>query len=173
MPSRGRVDTRAYAENEIEAQKNASFFGEETHDIWINTQTYWRNVPSSVWDFHIGGYQVLKKWLSYREETVLRRAITLDEVKHFAETARRLAGCGLSNASDSGSGCARLRQKRGGRFRVQKAARERASARTIKFPPGRCSSRTAALGAAERLRHLPSHPWLFTSPRVRQLSTGR
>ena len=95
MPSRGHADTREYADGEIEAQKRASFLGEQTHDIWINTQTYWRNVPTSVWEFHIGGYQVLKKWLSYREETVLGRAITLEEVRHFTDTARRLAALRL------------------------------------------------------------------------------
>ena len=91
MPSRGRLDTRPYSESEEEAQKNAAVFGEQTHDVWINAQTFWRNVPNSVWEFHIGGYQVLKKWLSYREEKVLGRAITSDEVKHFTETTRRLA----------------------------------------------------------------------------------
>jgi hypothetical protein len=91
MPSRGRLDTRAYTTTEIEAQKKATLLGAQTHDVWINAQTYWRNVPDSVWEFHIGGYQVLKKWLSYREESVLGRAITLEEVRHFTETARRLA----------------------------------------------------------------------------------
>jgi hypothetical protein len=95
MPSRGRLDTRAYAESEVDAQKKAPFFGEQTHDVWINAQTYWRNVPHSVWEFHIGGYQVLKKWLSYREEAVLGRAITLEEVRHFTETARKLAALRL------------------------------------------------------------------------------
>ncbi len=95
MPSRGRLDTRAYTATENVAQKNAPFFGEQTHDVWINAQTYWRNVPDSVWEFHIGGYQVLKKWLSYREEAVLGRAITLEEVRHFTETARRLAALRL------------------------------------------------------------------------------
>ena len=95
MPSRGRLDTRTCAEGENEVQKNAAFFGEQTHDVWINTQMFWRNVPSSVWEFHIGGYQVLKKWLSYREETVLGRAITPDEFRHFTETARRLAALRL------------------------------------------------------------------------------
>ena len=95
MPSRGRLDTRAYTATESEAQKKATFFGEQTHDVWINAQTYWRNVPDSVWEFHIGGYQLLKKWLSYREEAVLGRAITLEEVRHFTETARRLAALRL------------------------------------------------------------------------------
>ena len=32
----------------------------------INEVAYWRNVPTRVWGYYIGGYQVIKKWLSYR-----------------------------------------------------------------------------------------------------------
>lgn len=91
MPARGRLDARPYTESEIKTQEHGKTLGEKTYDVWINSQTYWKNVPDSVWDFHIGGYQTLKKWLSYREEAVLGRAITPEEVKHFTETARRLA----------------------------------------------------------------------------------
>jgi hypothetical protein len=31
----------------------------------------WLNVPETVWDYTIGGYQVIKKWLSYRESRFL------------------------------------------------------------------------------------------------------
>ena len=36
-------------------------------------------------------YQVLKKWLSYRERPVLGRPLDPDEVQHFTDTARRTA----------------------------------------------------------------------------------
>ena len=36
------------------------------------------------------GYQVLKKWLSYRERDVLGRALLPEEVLYFAEMARRI-----------------------------------------------------------------------------------
>ena len=45
----------------------------------------------NVWAYKLGGYQVLKKWLSYRESKVLARPLKLDEVQHFANTARRIA----------------------------------------------------------------------------------
>jgi len=41
-----------------------------------------------VWDHTIGGYQVIKKWLSYREK-VARQGFTPDEVRHVTEMARR------------------------------------------------------------------------------------
>ena len=48
-------------------------------------------VPAAVWDYKLGGYQVLKKWLSYRERPVLGRPLLPAEVQHFAVTARRIA----------------------------------------------------------------------------------
>ena len=39
----------------------------------------------------LGGYQVLKKWLSYRESKVLGRSLLPEEVQHFTDTARRIA----------------------------------------------------------------------------------
>ena len=34
---------------------------------------------------------MLKKWLSYREKPLLGRGLLPDEVRHFTDTARRLA----------------------------------------------------------------------------------
>ena len=34
---------------------------------------------------------MLKKWLSYRESKVLGRSLKSEEVKHFMDTARRIA----------------------------------------------------------------------------------
>ena len=48
-------------------------------------------MPAAVWDYKLGGYQVLKKWLSYRERPVLGRPLLTQEVQHFAETAGRVA----------------------------------------------------------------------------------
>ena len=64
---------------------------EDTVDIWLNNHTYWANIPTPVWQYRLGGYQVLKKWLSYREQKVLGRPLTLDEVSWFSEVARRIA----------------------------------------------------------------------------------
>ena len=64
--------------------------GETTSDIHPNDNAYWRNVPAAVWRYKLGGYQVLKKWLSYRERGVLGRALLPEEVLYFAEVARRI-----------------------------------------------------------------------------------
>ena len=44
-----------------------------------------------MWDYTIGGYQVIKKWLSYREKPLLGRGLTPDEVRYVTEVARRLS----------------------------------------------------------------------------------
>ena len=62
-----------------------------TVDIYLNDNAYWQNIPTKVWQYRLGGYQVLKKWLSYRDHKVLARPLTLDEVNHFTQTARRIA----------------------------------------------------------------------------------
>jgi len=69
--------------------------GPTTCDVYLNDRVCWRNVPSRVWDFTIGGYQVMKKWLSYRERDLLGRALTLEEVRHVVGMVRRLAAVRL------------------------------------------------------------------------------
>ena len=68
-----------------------SALGETTFDIYINNNAFWRNVPAAVWNYKLGGYQVLKKWLSYRERDILTRPLKHEEVQHFTDTARRIA----------------------------------------------------------------------------------
>ena len=44
-----------------------------------------------MWEYYIGGYQVFKKWLSYREDEVLGRALRPEEAREVTNVARRLA----------------------------------------------------------------------------------
>ena len=92
MPGRGRIVERPYTREERTALGDAlpSHLGETTLDIYLNDHAYWRNVPAAVWNYKLGGYQVLKKWLSYRERDVLGRALTAEEVQYFAEMVRRI-----------------------------------------------------------------------------------
>jgi hypothetical protein len=48
-------------------------------------------VPERVWDYTLGGYQVIKKWLSYREHGVLGRALKPDEAAYVSVMVRRIA----------------------------------------------------------------------------------
>lgn len=91
MPGRGRITERAYAEAEAATARHAALLGETTRDVYLNAESRWANIPERVWETHIGGYQVLKKWLSYREKSIIGRALSPDEVRHVMQTARRLA----------------------------------------------------------------------------------
>jgi hypothetical protein len=55
--------------------------------IWINKAQSFAPVPQAVWDFHIGGYQVLDKYLKSRKG----RALNLDEQTHVRDVAEALA----------------------------------------------------------------------------------
>lgn len=103
MPGRGIEKKRDWSEEELAEigegarelaltnEDVATLWGTRTHDIYLNNETFWSNVPEAVWEFTIGGYQVLKKWLSYRELRVLGREITKDEAREFTHIVRRLA----------------------------------------------------------------------------------
>ena len=86
MPGKGRVESRTASPAEA-----TGGFGAMTHDVFLNANTCWRHVPPDVWNYTLGGYQVLKKWLSYREQSLLGRPLTLDEMKMFTAIARRIA----------------------------------------------------------------------------------
>ena len=59
-------------------------------DLNGHTQSYWSGVPLPVWNTFIGGYQVLKKWLSYRDQRVVGRAMHLEEAQEVENIVRRL-----------------------------------------------------------------------------------
>jgi hypothetical protein len=86
MPGRGKWEVRSQKD---EGLKGA--LGGKTLDVYLNDTAFWANVPEAVWEYHIGGYQVIKKWLSYREKSVLGRALKLEEAEYVTEMARRIA----------------------------------------------------------------------------------
>ena len=92
MPGQGRAVERAYTSPEHPHRRGAlDVLGQTTYDIHLNDQAYWSNVPERVWTYNLGGYQILKKWLSYRDLKVLGRPLKPDELQHFIDCARRIA----------------------------------------------------------------------------------
>ncbi len=85
-PGKGKLETRGYARGEA-----SPLLGRSTYDVYLNDSACWSNVPEKVWEFTIGGYQVIKKWLSYREFELLGRALTPDEAREVTHMARRIA----------------------------------------------------------------------------------
>lgn len=104
MPGKGKCVSRAFDGEEIKAieaeaaargmssKEAITLLGETTCDVYLNGTAYWSNIPAAVWEYHIGGYQVIKKWLSYREEPLLGRVLKPEEVREVMAMARRIAG---------------------------------------------------------------------------------
>lgn len=103
MPAGGDARERDYTPEELDAfhegARRLSFdlddvlalFGDTAFDIHLNDDTYWSSIPSNVYRFTIGGYQILKKWLSYRNRDVIGRPISHSEAVEVTRMARRLA----------------------------------------------------------------------------------
>ena len=63
--------------------------------VYINKTKYFDNIPESVWNFYIGGYQPAQKWLKDRKG----RELTFDDILHYqkivwvlGETQRVMGG---------------------------------------------------------------------------------
>jgi hypothetical protein len=103
MPAKGRWEQREYlpAEREaieagareqgLTAEQALACLGQTTCDVYLNDRAFWKNVPIRVWEYTLGGYQVIKKWLSYREKELLGRGLSMDEARYVTEMARRIA----------------------------------------------------------------------------------
>ncbi len=103
MPAKGRLVERNYSDDErsaieteaktrgISAADATRLLGPKTYDVYLNAAAYWRNIPLNVWEYRIGGYQVIKKWLSYREHALLGRPLTTEEAREVTDMVRRLA----------------------------------------------------------------------------------
>src|ERR1035437_4482164 len=91
MPAKGRIILREMtaAERDGLPEDAIDTLGVQTYDVWLNGRAYWSNVPVSVWEYSLGGYQVIKKWLSYREKELLGLSLSVDEVRYVTETADR------------------------------------------------------------------------------------
>jgi Type ISP C-terminal specificity domain/N-6 DNA Methylase len=92
MPGKGKLIERDYTPEEFASFSGHSMLlGDRTCDVYLNEVAYWKNIPLRVWKYTIGGYQVIKKWLSYREQKLLGRPMTKDEVRWVQEMARRIS----------------------------------------------------------------------------------
>jgi len=109
MPGRGLAPERPWTEAEREnlaalaatqsltLEDALTLLGETCVDTYLNGRAHWSAVPISVWNYTLGGYQILKKWLSYREFTteptspLLHRALRPEEAAYFSQVVRRIA----------------------------------------------------------------------------------
>ena len=68
-----------------------ALLGESCVDVHLNGESFWSAVPINVWNYTLGGYQVLKKWLSYREFPLLGRPLSSEEAAYLSQVVRRIS----------------------------------------------------------------------------------
>ncbi|MGA8616823.1 MAG: type ISP restriction/modification enzyme [Xanthobacteraceae bacterium] len=83
LPRRGLAAYHGRGDHTVETVRYAP----AERAIAINKAQSFKPVPQDVWDFHIGGYQVLDKYLKSRKGRVL----SLDEIDHIGAIADSLA----------------------------------------------------------------------------------
>lgn len=60
----------------------------EEERVYINKEEqYFEGIPEEVWEYQVGGYQVLDKWLYDRRE----RKLSNEEIQHYCKVATALA----------------------------------------------------------------------------------
>ena len=92
MPGPGESTHRPFSPQETAALADtAAALGPGAVDLYLNEHALWRGVPDAVWAYTLGGYPVLKKWLSYRQLDALGRPLRTDEALAFQAIARRIA----------------------------------------------------------------------------------
>lgn len=82
--------TRFHGKGDNLVAKNASSgrtYDPKIERVYINKEQYFDNIPENLWEYQIGGYQVLDKWLKDRAE----RRLSADDVRHYCRVATALA----------------------------------------------------------------------------------
>jgi len=59
-------------------------YDEKGKRVYINNDRYFEGIDKDTWEYQIGGYRVLDKWLKDREK------LSLDDIKHYCKIATAL-----------------------------------------------------------------------------------
>ncbi|MBS3956006.1 MAG: hypothetical protein KGZ40_00520 [Clostridiales bacterium] len=95
--------------------------------MYLNDVACWRCVPANVWRYTIGGYLVIKKWLSYRGRALLARDLRPEEARYVTETV-----CRSARADGAGARC-KLRAREGGCVGVVFCRRRSAATADLRY----------------------------------------
>ncbi len=68
-------------DNVVSETRDFPNYVEKGGQVYINKTQYFEGVPQEIWDFHIGGYQVLHKWLKDRRGRVL----STGDLEHYQQ----------------------------------------------------------------------------------------
>jgi hypothetical protein len=62
-------------------------YDEENRRVYFNKEQYFSCISKAVWEYQIGGYQVLAKYLKDRK----KQELSLDEIEHYMKVAKAIA----------------------------------------------------------------------------------
>jgi hypothetical protein len=82
VPALGLGKYRGQGDHEVEKPR----YVEAEQAVYVNATQHFAPVPPDVWNFHIGGYQVIDKYLKSRKG----RKLTLDEIDNVINVANVL-----------------------------------------------------------------------------------
>ena len=74
------------AKNSCKVKKRE--YNKKEERIYINDKQYFSGVSKEIWNYYIGGYQVLDKWLKERQG---EKALSDDDIKHFLKVITTLS----------------------------------------------------------------------------------
>ncbi len=61
-------------------------YDEQGESVFVNRTQHFANVPPTVWQLHVGGYQVAEKWLKDRKG----RRLSYDDIEHYRRVVMAL-----------------------------------------------------------------------------------
>lgn len=84
----GRWEERAIDDGEVQREQ----WGETTGNLYLSKSVFLKHVPRAIWQYELGGYPVIKKWLGYRQATKRNGTpLSLGELDELREIALRIA----------------------------------------------------------------------------------
>ena len=65
------------------------YYDESSERVWINKAQYFDGISKDVWEYRIGAYQVMEKYLKDRRKE--KRKLSLEEIEHYMRVAKAIA----------------------------------------------------------------------------------
>ena len=61
-------------------------YDEENGRVYFDKEQYFSGISKAVWEYQIGGYQVMAKYLKDRK----KRELSLEEIEHYRRVAKAI-----------------------------------------------------------------------------------
>jgi len=76
-----RINISSSIKFDVQGSNIVEFVEFRNGQVCINKEQFFEGVPEKVWNFYMGGYQVLDKWLKSRK----KRELSSSEIEQFIQ----------------------------------------------------------------------------------------